>query len=334
MFIYIFFFNPNIFAHAFHTAHHYLSYQRRDETTAGPTALHRPRPGSYTSTSTVDGPPLAPPPLVPPRRHSETRELKPAANNNDEPDLISFSSGPSTDDAANRPPAPPNDQLANFQQLINDMHQMNRQLQQMGPIASQVATPPAYGFMNRMASPPLQYNGAAAAAAGLQIVPYQKIEQKPVSLTPDELNKLYAMNYTVGRPAPAGMIRPPAPQQYRSQIGFVAANNCRPPPPPLSGYGVAQQMSSMQNTLLVQQQLQQQQMLQQQQQIQQYQQSELPKLSTTNSSTSTEPNNPSSSSSVGKSSLTHSNSFSGARRRDKNKLGGDLIDLSFGIEDK
>lgn len=86
---------------------------------------HR-RPDSYNSTqftnlqnSTSMGS-LASPPVVPPRRHSESRELQYQSKNKDEPDLINF--GNFTDEQTEASKPSENDSHSTFIKFVDDMH--------------------------------------------------------------------------------------------------------------------------------------------------------------------------------------------------------------------
>lgn len=181
----------------------------------------RPRPGSFTAAPTNSllqnsqsiGS-IAPPPAVPPRRHSETRELK---TTRDEPDLISFVGQPAPVAADD----PANDSHASFQRMVSELHKMNAHLQQI-PHTKQ---PQPYGFSQQVMP--------GQGVSGMQLVPYQQTTPTAapatVPLTPEQLKKLYSMNYAL-QPHPNHL------QQHASQPlnNFNAApsyNFGRPSPP-------------------------------------------------------------------------------------------------------
>lgn len=86
---------------------------------------HR-RPDSYNSNQThylqnsASTGSLAGPPVVPPRRHSESRDLQYQNKNKDEPDLINFSNTSEQTSEPNKPAV--NDSHSNFIKFVDDMH--------------------------------------------------------------------------------------------------------------------------------------------------------------------------------------------------------------------
>lgn len=90
-----------------------------------PAKPHR-RPDSYSSSQTnylqnsASTGSLAGPPVVPPRRHSESRELQYPNKNKDEPDLINFSSSSDDQTQASKPSG--SDPHSTFIKFVDDMH--------------------------------------------------------------------------------------------------------------------------------------------------------------------------------------------------------------------
>lgn len=86
---------------------------------------HR-RPDSYNSTqmkhlqNSASTGSLAGPPAVPPRRHSESRELQYQNRNKDEPDLINF--GNFSEEQTEAKKSSENDPHSNFIKFVDDMH--------------------------------------------------------------------------------------------------------------------------------------------------------------------------------------------------------------------
>lgn len=84
------------------------------------------RPDSYNSSqnkylqNSASTGSLAGPPVVPPRRHSESRELQYQHKHKDEPDLINFGGSSEEPVEPNKPPA--NDPHSNFIKFVDNMH--------------------------------------------------------------------------------------------------------------------------------------------------------------------------------------------------------------------
>lgn len=192
------------------------------------TTTPRPRPGSanaipYASTSanpiqiSTSFGSIVPPPAVPPRRASEVRDLRPHQTT-DEPDLISFGV-PQTShqnlDAGVSTTTTPTPTEAKYQRMVSDINRLS----------AQYKPPPAnpFGFH--------PMGGAAGGVGGssMQLVPYPKPQSSepsaPVSLTMDQLNKLYSMSYTSQQPIhalhPPGFMRQQLPQPVTRSVGWV-----------------------------------------------------------------------------------------------------------------
>ena len=115
------FVNPiNIYIHIQFTAQNYLSTRPR------PGSFNAPPSTTYLIHNSASTGSIAPPPSVPPRRHSETREILAK----DEPDLISFNAAPgpptmnimSSDTAPAVPPQQPDDSHSKFLKMVGELH--------------------------------------------------------------------------------------------------------------------------------------------------------------------------------------------------------------------
>lgn len=175
---------------------------------------------------------IAPPPIVPPRRASEVRDLRPRPTK-DEPDLISFTAPPTTSQtfedgfSISNPTTQIDAAHAKFQRMVSDIHRLNAQYQPQ-------THPNPYGFQTPNQHFHNQQHGAVGVPS-MQLVPYPKQQTEPntpVPLTVDQLNKLYSMNYGVqsmnrGMQQPPGYIRHQQPihqqlHQSTQPFGWVA----------------------------------------------------------------------------------------------------------------
>ncbi|XP_055378493.1 phosphatidylinositol 4-phosphate 3-kinase C2 domain-containing subunit alpha [Condylostylus longicornis] len=142
----------------------------------------RSRPGSFNAGQTrSDGvSPIAPPPSVPPRRHSEIRYTP--SNSHSTDDLISFNTSPSE---------PKVEENANFDKLIQEIHKLNNQSQHVSINNQQYHTQASYNYGS---TPSLNSAGLnSKSGPGMQLVVYNQQYLNKPALTNEELKKLYNM---------------------------------------------------------------------------------------------------------------------------------------------